>query len=184
MQENSKVCCFTGYRPQKFPFPISKNSEAYLEFENNLFDTIFNLPDKEQCYTFYSGMAVGFDIIAAELVLILKRVYKKAQIKLVCVLPFETQSEKYYPDWKKRYDKVLKEADEVICLSKNYYPSIYQERNIYMVDKSDIVITWFDGQTGGTKNTLDYAERNQKQIINVKNIQKRKFSFDIYKVTK
>ncbi len=184
MKENSKVCCFTGYRPRKFPFPISNKSNEYIKFENNLFDVIFGLPDKEGCYTFYTGMAMGFDIIAAELVLLLKKAYKKAKIKLICVLPFKTQAAKYYPEWKQRYDKIIKEADEVICLAESYYPSVYQVRNEYMVDTSDIVVTWFDGQSGGTKNTLNYAAAKGKQIINVREIPERKFSFDVYEVTK
>ncbi len=184
MNENQKACCFTGYRPGKFPFPMSRNSKAYIEFENKLFDVITGLPDKEGCYTFYSGMAMGFDIIAAEIVLMLKKAYKKAKIKLVCVLPFKTQAAKYYPEWKKRYDKILKAADEIICLSENYYNASYQVRNEYMVDRSDIVVTWFDGQTGGTKNTLNYAERKGKQIINVRKNEEKQYSFNIYEISK
>ena len=129
-------------------------------------------------------MAMGFDIIAAELVLLLKKAYKKAKIKLICVLPFKTQSEKFPMEWKKRYDKIIEKADEVICLAENYHPSNYQVRNKYMVDRSDIVVTWFDGQSGGTKNTITYAEKKGKQIINVKDTLQTEKSFVTYEVTK
>ena len=36
-----------------------------------------------------------------------------------------------------------------------------------MVDNSDFVITWFDGQSGGTASTLSYAQKCGKRIINL-----------------
>ena len=36
-----------------------------------------------------------------------------------------------------------------------------------MVDNSDYVITWFDGQSGGTKNTIRYAKKIGRQIFNI-----------------
>ena len=36
-----------------------------------------------------------------------------------------------------------------------------------MVDKSDCVVTWYNGRSGGTKNTLRYAENCGKKIFNI-----------------
>ena len=58
-------------------------------------------------------------------------------------------------------------ADEIMCLSDDYYRGCFQKRNEYMIDRSDIVITWFDGKKGGTANTLKYAEKNQKRVVNL-----------------
>ena len=66
--EFEKSCCFTGYRPEKFPFNLERENADYTDFENSLIETVFSLTD-EDCFTFYSGMAMGFDIIAAEAVL-------------------------------------------------------------------------------------------------------------------
>ena len=65
INEFEKSCCFTGYRPEKFPFRLDRRSPDFTAFENRLIDTVFSLPD-EECFTFYSGMAMGFDIVAAE----------------------------------------------------------------------------------------------------------------------
>lgn len=67
-----KRCCFTGYRPSKFPFELSGGNGDYDEFLSALESTIFSLYEKG-CSLFYTGMAMGFDIIAAETVLKLKR---------------------------------------------------------------------------------------------------------------
>ena len=36
-----------------------------------------------------------------------------------------------------------------------------------MVDNSDYVVTWFDGKRGGTENTLKYAAKKRRHIINL-----------------
>lgn len=160
-----RKCCFTGYRPSKFPFSMDREDKDYKKFENALIDRLMSLA-RDNCRVFYSGVAMGFDIIAAETVLILKEAYD-TPLKLVCVLPFENQSDTYTSYWKKRYEKVLRQADEVIVLSKEYYQGCYQQRNIYMVDNCDYVLTWYDGKPGGTRNTLDYAAQKGRHIFNV-----------------
>ena len=161
-----KSCCFTGYRPYKFGFEFSPNDEQYAKLENKLMDAIFSLP-KEDCFTFYCGMAMGFDILAGEIVALLKNTYKDAKIELVAVIPFEKQSNTFDKQWKKRYDKLLKKCDKHVFVSREYHKGCFAARNKYMVDNSDFVITWFDGQKGGTAGTLAYAQKNNKRIINL-----------------
>ena len=36
-----------------------------------------------------------------------------------------------------------------------------------MVDNSDFVVCWYDGKSGGTKNTLKYAAKKHRFIINI-----------------
>lgn len=165
MENTIKSCCFTGYRPEKFPFELKANNPDYIKFDNKLIDAVFSLP-REGCTTFYCGMAMGFDIIAAETVLAVKNAFSEP-LKLICVLPFENQSYNFPADWKIRFNSVLQKCDEKIILAEKYFTGCYQERNTYMVDNSDYVITWFDGQSGGTKNTIRYAKKIGRQIFNI-----------------
>lgn len=167
MPKEFKSCCFTGYRPSKFPFPLDKSNHEYIKFENKLVDAIFSLPD-EKCFTFYTGCAMGFDLIAAEIVLILKNSpYLNSSIELICAVPFIEQSASFTDEWKKRYNDVIAAADEVVLISDNYFKGCYQRRNEFMVNNSDFVITWYDGKSGGTGNTLKYADQKGKRIINL-----------------
>lgn len=159
-------CCFTGYRPSKMPFSMDRESEEYKRFENALIEEILKLIN-EGCLTFYSGMAMGFDIIAAETVLFLKNTYKDKNIELVCVLPFERQSDSFSNIWRQRYYDVLENCDRKIILSDEYFAGCYQKRNEFMVDNCDYVLTWYDGKAGGTRNTIDYAAKKQRHIINI-----------------
>ena len=110
-------------------------------------------------------MASGFDIIASEVVLKFKE--QQPDIKLLAVVPFEEQEKTYSNEWKSRYDAVLASCDEVIVLSREYHAGCYQNRNKYMVDNSDYVVTWYDGKQGGTRNTLNYAQKKLRYIVNV-----------------
>ncbi len=164
--ENHSKCCFTGYRPEKFPFELNENSAKFVKFENDMFEQILKLAE-ENCTTFYCGMAMGFDLLAGEAVLSVKNVFANP-LKLVCVLPFKGQGKGFPTYWKEKFQKVIEKCDEIIVLSEKYHMGCYQERNIYMVDNSDYVITWFDGQKGGTQNTLRYAKKRGRQIFNVR----------------
>lgn len=159
-------CCFTGYRPSKFPFSINESDPMYLEFENSLYGEIISLIDKG-CTTFITGMAMGFDIIAAETVLTVKSAVKNKKVKLCCVLPFQNQIDTFYDSWKERYLSVLEKCDEKTVLSEEYHNGCYANRNKFMVDNSDYVLTWYDGKSGGTKNTIDYALKKQRAVINI-----------------
>ncbi len=167
MEQNYGKCCFTGYRPQKFPFALRDGDLDFLEFENALYEQILNLIS-ENYRVFYCGMAMGFDIICAEALLTLKKGLKDP-IKLICVLPFEAQGDSFNDEWKERFYSVLEQADEIEILSKDYHKGCYQKRNKYMVDNSDCVITWYDGKPGGTKNTIDYALKIGRKVFNVYN---------------
>ena len=162
-QENTfeGSCCFTGYRPSKFPFSLENEKTA---LENALIEAVFAL-SAEGCTTFYSGMAMGFDILAAEAVLLLKE--RKENVRLICAVPFKGQGDNFPEPWHSRYEEIIKCADEVIVMSDKYYKGCYHKRNAFLVDNSDYVVTWFDGQPGGTASTISYAQKKGRYIINL-----------------
>lgn len=164
--DTSVACCFTGYRPAKFPFPLKKGDKEYTEFENRLTETVLSLCDRG-VLTFYTGMAMGFDIIAAETVLNIRDMCFSKAVRLSAVVPFKGQPSSFDEEWRRRYETVLSSADETVVLSNDYYNGCFHRRNKFMVDNSEVVVTWFDGQSGGTASTLHYADRRQKEIINL-----------------
>lgn len=177
MFESVRACCFTGYRPDKFSFDFNPDTKEYHDFENKLLDAILSVCDEG--YTdFYCGMALGFDIVAGEIVALLRKA--KKDIRLIAVVPFETQEKSWSEDWQKRYHSLLKAADRIVYISKNYFKDCYHKRNRYMVDNSDTVITFFDGVSGGTAATLRYAKGNDKRIINITEIEDEQIYFSPY----
>lgn len=146
---------FTGYRPPKLggyqtPNPIY--DYVYQELEQ-LFIQL--KPDK--CI---SGMAQGFDLMAAELTL-------KLKIELVAAVPFQGQ-ELYWPvDITKKYRSILKQAGMTIfCSSGEYAAHKYQIRNEWMVNHCDILLACINANetSGGTFNCVEYAKSQKKPI--------------------
>jgi len=162
--DKNSACCFTGYRPQKFPFPLNFENMDYSKFNDKLESTIRQLI-QNGITDFYCGGACGFDLLAAEIVLSIKR--QNVGIRLFCVIPFKNQAAQWNNKWQKRYETVLSQSDQIVMISKKYTPGVYQQRNCYMVDNSSVVLTFFDGKSGGTKNTINYAKSCGKKIINI-----------------
>ena len=107
-------------------------------------------------------MALGVDLDFAEIVLKLK---KKYPITLGCALPCKNQIYKWNCQDQMRYSIILECADRKIITSFFYTKGCMLERNRYMVDQSDIVIAVFNGiKRGGTWYTLNYAQKENKQI--------------------
>lgn len=161
------ACCFTGHRPQKLPWGFNEQDERCISMRQRTKEEIENAI--QEGYTiFLCGMALGFDMICAELVLELKKKYP--HIKLICVLPCKDQSNIWRKDQQERYAKILKKADSVHCLYNNYNenPNCMLERNDYMLNNSSMVIALFNGKKGGTQNTLLKAERQGLKVEIVK----------------
>lgn len=111
-------------------------------------------------------MAMGMDMLASEVVLKLKK--KNSNIKLECAKPCANQTEKWTDSYKKRYKKILSNADKVKMLSdKNYFDGCMQRRNKYMVDNSSLIIALYNGTSGGTKQTMDYSKKQRLETVEI-----------------
>lgn len=115
---------------------------------------------------FFCGMAVGFDMLAAEAVLELKG--EHPGIRLTAVVPFRNQPDRFNPKDKERYQCILSKADNVVMLGDKYFDGCYLRRNDYMLDHSSHVIAYFNGEPkGGTFYTCRRAERMGLKIDNL-----------------
>ena len=88
------TCCFTGHRPQKFPWGYDEEWEDCVKLKLKLACEIEAMW-KKGVTTFISGMAIGVDMWAAEIVLDLKSAYPQDTIKLIAAIPYEGQANKW-----------------------------------------------------------------------------------------
>ncbi len=162
--DRKSTCCFSGYRPHKFPFPFHKHNPAFRELESDLLNAVLQSYN-EGYRTFLCGGAMGFDLLAAEIVLLIKK--NQPDIRLFCILPFEGQAKDFPLSWSQRYHKVLEQCDFIEYVQPHYTKGCYTTRNEKMVDSSSRVITFYDGQRGGTARTLSYAQTQKLDVINL-----------------
>lgn len=107
--------------------------------------------------TFLSGMAVGFDLAAAEAVLALRALLP--DVRLVCVVPFAGQEQRFSAAEQARYHRVLDAADQVVYVCSTYRRDCYVRRNNWLVDRASVLVAWYDGSGGGTRYTVLRARK-------------------------
>ena len=151
------ICCFTGHRPQGLKRP---EDDIRVDLEN-----IILASAREGCHTFISGMACGVDIWAAEIVVRMKDQFPDMNFHLIAAIPYAGFDEHWSEDWRERYRALLGHAEYVKVVEPFSSRAAYQRRNEWMVDHSGLVLALFNGQPGGTANTIDYARRNGVKTI-------------------
>ena len=141
-----------------------------MEIEHRLSKTVEDLIQKGYLY-FGVGGARGFDALASEVVLELKKKYQ--QIHLILVLPFDLQYI-HEGNWEQaeiaQYQRLKVQASKVIVLTPGYSPGVYYRRNRHLVDNSSVCIAYMTRKNSGTSYTVSYAKEKQLQIINIANI--------------
>lgn len=151
-----KTCCFTGHR--KIPSGDIERISRRLKCE------IEKLIDKGYCY-FGAGGALGFDTLAAQTVLALKKDHP--HIKLILVLPCVTQTKGWSESDVKVYEQIKADADKYVYTSENYFRGCMQKRNRHLVDNSSACICYLTEESGGTAYTVNYAKSKGLAVINI-----------------
>lgn len=144
-EKEIKVCAFTGHREIREDISAAK---LLKEVKKAV---------KEGVEIFYTGMARGFDLLAAETVLALKERFPS--VKLVACVPFYGQEQNFSQKDKKRYVEILKRSDEKIVLSEKYYRGCMHVRNRYMADRADMLIVYCRKEKSGTSSTVNYFKK-------------------------
>lgn len=72
----TKKCAFTGHRPQSLPFGFNEADERCIALKQKLRDEIIRQIEENGVTHFITGMAIGVDMFAAEIVLGLKSAYR------------------------------------------------------------------------------------------------------------
>lgn len=147
-------CCFTGHRPEKL-----KEPEAVIccRLEEAIRQAI-----SDGFTVFITGMARGVDIWAAEIVVRLRE--EGQPIRLICASPYQGFESRWSADWQRRYNDVMAMANLVCYICTGYSRSCFQIRNEWMVDRSTRIIAVYNGEPGGTRNTIEYAYSKRLSI--------------------
>lgn len=157
------TCCYTGHRPNGFPWPYEKDKKRQALYEKSLHERIESYITERGVTDFICGMALGADTDFALSVLSLRKKYP--YIRLHCAIPCRTQTRQWNTSEIARYNDILKHATSTVVLSEHYTRGCMFERNRYMVDNSDYLLAiWNGSRKGGTWYTLNYAQKRHKPI--------------------
>ena len=129
-----------------------------IKIENKLEELIKNLIRIHEFVEFYVGRNGDFDISVASCVKRAQKALGKANSALILVLPYATKDDEYYEKF----------YDEVIIPVNAHFKAAITKRNEWLIDNSDTLIAYVENyRKGGAFTTLKYAEKQEKQIINL-----------------
>lgn len=150
----NKTCCFTGHRKLQ--------SVLLSQLRQELEQTVRQLIGEGICY-FGAGGALGFDTLAAEVVLQLRQEFP--HIRLILVLPCPNQTRGWPLEDVVRYEHIKAAADKVVFVSSRYTPSCMHKRNRHLVDCSSVCVAYCTSTMGGTAFTVNYAQAQKVRVL-------------------
>ena len=147
-----RTCCVTGHRdlPQK---EINRIKAALRqEIEKAVADGFTR---------FISGFAEGLEQSFAEIVLEMQK--SNQALELVALIPYQKRLDNLRE--KRRTYEMLEACTDIVVIREKYQPSVYSQRNRYMVEHSDRVIAVYDGrEKGGTAGAIRFTNVLKKEL--------------------
>ena len=143
-------CCFAGH------------NEVYGDsIRKSLFVTIENIILNDDIRVFWVGNYGAFDRMVACILNELKKVHS---IRIELIIPYLTREIMENREFYNRFFDSVIVAD---IPSTTHFKSKIVKTNEYMVDNSEYLICFVNKEWGGAVNTLKYAEKKKKHIINI-----------------
>ena len=141
-----------------------RSIECGAEIDNRLDKLLHDLITQREYIDFLIGRDGEFDLLASAAVKRAIHRYGYGNTHFTLVLPYMKaeyrDNEKEYLDY---YDEV-----EICAESSTAHPkSAIQVRNRSIVDRSDLVICCIQHKSGGAYQTVRYAKKQGKNIINL-----------------
>ena len=152
------------YRPpaKKFSLGLQRKCPRLCDVERSSGGANFRT-GRTGVTDFLSGMAQGVDLWCAQIVLDLRK--KNPALKLHAILPCEGQESKWTVSAQEHYHSILKQANEVVHVGKEYSRNCMLERNRWLVEHSSILLAVYNGVfRSGTGATIRYARQLGRNI--------------------
>ena len=124
---------------------------------------VSKLIEQNDYVDFLVGRNGDFDQIAASTVRRIKE-YDRGKSSLIWVMPYEMAE---YLENKRAYEQYYDEVEICPESCESHPKAAYQIRNRSMVDRSDLVVFYVTHNHGGAYQTMQYAQRKGKRIINL-----------------
>ena len=163
----------TGHRPTKLGgynlstpeyAALRADLEQYIRYQLTNHDTVVG----------HSGLALGADTIWSKAILNMRDQYPD-RVKFHAEIPMMTQ----YKKWFKQSDIDFWHHQVAVADEKTIYATFddptnvtnqeagkaLKDRNIGMIDHSNVVLAVWDGTPGGTMHAVKYADKTNKPVV-------------------
>ena len=141
--------------------------EKPTEIEKPLDNLLYDLITQKEYVEFLIGRDGEFDLLASSAIRRAVKNYSSGNTAFILVLPY------LKAEYRDNEQNFLDYYDEVeICeeSSSVHFKSAIQVRNRSMIDRSDLVVCCIQHKSGGAYKTIQYAEKQNRRIINLAEI--------------
>ena len=156
-EERLYSVCFTGHRD--LPDPLSADYRQLVRDAGLALRHAYEAGARD----FYTGGAVGFDQIAGELVLLLKK--KDPSVRLIVLLPYEGFADTGTQAERSRRKALLEAADETRTLFPRYFKGCFLQRDRALVDHAESCIAYLRKAPSGTAWTVSFARKKGIPVV-------------------
>ena len=141
-----------------------RHIDNYFAVEKKLEELVRKLLTSKNYVEFLIGRDREFDQIVASTVKAVKRSIGDNNSALVWVMAYPKAE---YSNNVESFDDYYDEIEVCEASSQCHFKSAIQVRNRNMVDRSDLVVCFIERDSGGAYSTLQYAIKQEKQVINL-----------------
>ena len=173
MPARQMTVCFSGYRPEKLPWGYDECDPRCAQLKQRLRRAVCAACD-DGFRHFICGMAQGCDLYFCELALALRQLH--GDVTVEAAIPCPSQAEGWPAEQRLRWQRLVAACDYETMVQQQYSPGCMQRRNRYMVDHAAMVIAVYDGQTGGTQRTVEYALRRCLPVVLVPPVEESEYA--------
>ena len=145
---------FFGHRYIDNPFRIEERLEEH----------IYRLLAEKEYVDFLVGRDGEFDQFASSAVLRVRKQYRDDNSSLILVLPYAKAE---YLNNEESYHDYYSDVEISYEASKAHPKAAIQIRNREMVDRADLILCCIEREKGGAWQTIQYAVKQKKIIINL-----------------
>lgn len=142
--------------------------ERASEIESKLDQLLRDLITQKLYVELLVGRDGEFDLLAASSIRRAVKRYGYGNTSIILVLPYMKAE---YRDNKQYYLSYYDEVEICSESSDAHYKSAIQVRNRCMFDRSDLVVCCIQHKSGGAYRTMQYAEKQGKQVRNLADCQ-------------
>ena len=142
--------------------------DNFFAVESKLEKIIRDLLSSKQYVEFLVGRNGDFDQMVSSTVLRLKRNVRDDNSSLRLVLPYSTA------ELENNEDNFYNYYDEIeICeeATNAHFKGAIQICNQSMVNRADLIVCYVEHPSGGAYQTIEYALKKEKHIVNLANVE-------------
>lgn len=163
---NDYHIALTGHRPNRLD-GYNLNTPFYDNLRRKLKIILEDQLKIHNHITAHSGLALGADTIWSEVIIEARDKYPN-QLQFIAEIPCPEQANKWSQHDAVTWAKHVQHSDQRNVYSKTYTKDCTLNRNIGMIDNSDLLIAIWDGKPyGGTAHAVNYAKNQNKMIIQI-----------------